>query len=71
MGRRRQAAEIWADRANMGLTPAQLQEKICEVEPSLSEKIINHWQTFANTPYSDIPEGCVLVGPQNSRFFYI
>ena len=21
------------------------------------------------TPYSDIPEGCVLVGPRNSRFF--
>ena len=21
------------------------------------------------TPYSDIPEGCILVGPQNSHFF--
>ena len=22
-----------------------------------------------DTPYSDIPEGCVLFGPQNARFF--
>ena len=36
-----------------------------------SSSVTRRRQHGGGTPSSDIPEGCVLVGPQNSRFLYL
>ena len=58
----------WADRANMGLTPMQLQEKIGQVGPSLSEKqIINHQQNFAKKHKNRLKPKSVTAQKTTSR----
>ena len=61
-------AAIRAGRANMCLTPMQLQEKIGQVEPSLSEKqIINHRQTFSKKHKKRLKPKSVMAQKTTSR----